>query len=115
VDEDSQTAARHVRDEVVIGAALRGAVDGPFFPEWEFRTLMGVTRDEMRRVLADWPHRSDPTANLAVNNALVNIWTYPHHAWDAWDAWALFSDATPEEIHGVLQRWKSGANPDFGE
>jgi hypothetical protein len=82
------------------------------FRSWEFRTLVGVSRDEMRSVLADWPDRSDSVATLAMNNALVNIGGYPHRAWDAW---VRFSDSSPEEIHEVLERRRGSAKPDFGE
>lgn len=34
---------------------LRAAVEGPFFPDWEFHTLMGVSREEARTVLEAWP------------------------------------------------------------
>ena len=40
-------------DSRVIGECLRAAVNGPFFPDWEFSTLFGLTRDEVRAV-ADW-------------------------------------------------------------
>jgi hypothetical protein len=93
------------RDESVILAALRAALDGPFFPEWEFQTLMGISRDEMRAVLAAWPDRSSQTAFLAVNNALNNIWGYPH---EHLEAWVRVSDAPRDEVREVLDRWKGG-------
>jgi len=59
--------------------ALTAAVTGPFFPDWEFATLFGLDRDEVRAVLAAWPETDDPTAQLtAVTNALNNLLGYPH-------------------------------------
>jgi hypothetical protein len=65
-------------DIETIRICLRAAVDGPYFGEWEFQTLMGVTRGEMRAVLAAWPSDS-PEQALAVNNALNNLLGYPHN------------------------------------
>jgi len=106
------TKSRHLtpRDEAVIAGALRAALDGPFFPDWEFHTLMGLDRDEVRTVLIEWPHPSDPqVAELAVNNALVNLGGYPHHRWDAWPE---FSDASQAELEAVLSRWRGEPTSD---
>jgi hypothetical protein len=92
------------RDEEVIRAALAAAVDGPFFPDWEFHALFGLERDDVRQVLLAWPSRRDRTAALAVKNALNNITGYPHRRWDAWPA---FSDATKDELVATLRRWRA--------
>lgn len=60
-------------------ACIDGAVNGPFFEEWEFQTLMGITRGEMRKVLEGWPHNlTSRDADLAVHNAATNLSGYPH-------------------------------------
>lgn len=92
------------RDRDLIRAALDAAVDGPFFPDWEFRTLMGVERNVMRQVLDEWPTVTDAElGDLAVNNALLNLLSYPH---DEWQAWRRFSDATQEELAATFRRWR---------
>ncbi|MGH8890205.1 MAG: hypothetical protein ACRDV3_10705 [Acidothermaceae bacterium] len=64
---------------------LCAAVDGPFFPDWEFTTLFGSERDEVREVLADWPHTDDPGRQFsAVNNAMNNLLGYPHGRDNEW-------------------------------
>ena len=92
------------RDLELIRAALEASVDGPFFPDWEFQTLMGVERAQMRQVLAEWPDVSDHgIADLAVNNAIGMILGYPHNDWEAWRG---FSDANPEDLQLTLARWQ---------
>jgi hypothetical protein len=98
------TGGQHLteRDRAVIADALRATVDGPFFPDWEFHTLMGLERTQVRDVLAEWPNtRSDKVAHLAINNALVNLMGYPH---GRWDAWPQFSDSTQDELRALLER-----------
>jgi hypothetical protein len=66
-------------DVHLIGAALDAAVSGPFFPDWEFHTLFGLSRDEVKRVAAGWPdNATEPDTELAVWNSLANLWGYPH-------------------------------------
>lgn len=78
---------------------------GPFFPDWEFQTLMGGERDEMRAVLDAWPNVSDgENADVAINNAFNNLLGYPH---DEWEAWAKYSDADPEELARTFTRWRA--------
>ena len=43
------------RDRDVIERCLRAAVEGPFFPDWEFHALFGLDREEVRAVLSAWP------------------------------------------------------------
>jgi hypothetical protein len=93
------------RESDIVHAALRASVEGPFFPDWEFRTLMGVQREEMRAVLDAWPTVVDAEiADLAINNAFNNLLGYPH---DDWEEWASYSDAEPKELAQVFMRWRS--------
>jgi len=64
----------------VIRDCLRAAVDGPFFPDWEFATIMSVERHEMRKVLETWPQQTvdDDTFVCATIHALNNLLGYPH-------------------------------------
>lgn len=93
----------HERD--TIRAALGAAVGGPYFPDWEFATLMGVTRSEAADVLATWPTTDDPeTQDLAVNNILLHLLAYPHGEDEA-----LSRDVpvSREELRAILERWRS--------
>jgi hypothetical protein len=68
------------RQSEIVGEALRAAVDGPFFPESEFRALFGFTRAEIRAVADAWPlPLADPeTVAMAVNHTLNLLLSYPH-------------------------------------
>ena len=39
----------------IVGEVLRAAANGPFFPDWEFHTLFGLERDQVRQVAVAWP------------------------------------------------------------
>ena len=81
------------------------AVEGPFFPEWEFPTLFGVSREEARAVLEQWPgvDETEEAVHLTINNALNNLWGYPHHERAAWD---LMIGVEPDEVYRVLAKWR---------
>jgi hypothetical protein len=59
----------------VIFECLRAAVDGPFFPEWEFHSLFGLRRSEFAEITSAIPDidDSDRTVFLAINGALNNL------------------------------------------
>lgn len=46
-------------ERAVVFACLRAAVDGPFFPEWEFETLFGLPRAEVAALVAALPDIDD--------------------------------------------------------
>ncbi len=64
----------------LIRDAMRAALEGPFFPDWEFATIMSVERQEMQAVLDAWPLQTvdDDTFICATVNALNNLIGYPH-------------------------------------
>lgn len=72
------------RDIATIGEAMRLAADGPLFPDWEFQTLFGVQREEVRNAAALWPNVDvhDERIMCAVLNSLTLIEFYPHHCDD---------------------------------
>jgi hypothetical protein len=59
---------------------LAASVEGKFFPDWEFQTLMGVDRDVVRNVLNAWPNVTVGKDEFmcAVMNSLNNLLGYPH-------------------------------------
>jgi hypothetical protein len=92
------------RDTDLIRRWLVAAVHGPFFPDGEFRTRMGMTRSEMKGVVRSWPDSGAPVAqDLAVNNVLVNLLGYPH---DEGQAWRDYIAVEPKEVASVLARWR---------
>ena len=92
-------------DVTVIRQCLVAATEGPFFPDWEFATLIGgMTRSEVGIVLASWPDRTSPRAqDVAVNDVLNNLISYPHGMREAWRS---FISVDADEVASVLARWR---------
>ncbi len=70
-------------DLELVRSSLVAAGRGPFFEDWEFSTLMGVTRAEVDEVVdalsttpVRWPDDAPEFFGDAANNALVNLWGY---------------------------------------
>jgi hypothetical protein len=76
-DESGQLMSK---DITAIGEALQLAADGPLFPDWEFQTLFGIEREDVRRVAAEWPNVDMKSENVAcaVLGSLNLIEGYPH-------------------------------------
>src|SRR3954447_18462842 len=60
--------------------ALKATVEGSFFPDWEFETLIGVDRDTVRKVYQAWPRQTvdQDEFSCAVVGSLNNLIGYPH-------------------------------------
>ena len=97
-------------EKEVVRQCLRAAVEGPFFPEWEFGTIFGLERDEVAAVFAAWPDLDDSRNRdgLAVNNALNNLLGYPHRREERWSD---YISASRDEVAGVLAKFR-GEGPD---
>ena len=67
-------------DLTLIRNCLEAAATGPFFPDWEFETLFGLSRDQLREIMFGWPQNaSEPRTEIAVRNAIANLRGYPHN------------------------------------
>jgi hypothetical protein len=93
----------------VVRECLRAAVEGPFFPEWEFALLFGLTRDEVRQVLVSWPelNEADEVVVLAINRTLNNLVGYPSENKEA--IWPRFIPVTGMELARIFDKWKGRA------
>lgn len=66
-------------DLQTVKQALAAAAEGPFFPDWEFETLIGADRAALRGAALAWPALGDdPDVAATVVNALGNLAGYPH-------------------------------------
>jgi hypothetical protein len=91
-------------DIVVIGECFALATEGSVFPEWEFRTLFGRSRDELREVAAQLTKEATvtrPTAK-AVQNVCANVFGYPGVTAAEWNKWVSVSAA---EARVCFDRW----------
>jgi len=106
---DSEKLNKKEKD--IIKSCLKAALDGPFFPDWEFQTLFGLTKDELRIVLENYPNvkeycNSQNEKNdswLAINNTLNNLLRYPHRKESEWDKWIPVSK---EELLKIYKKWR---------
>jgi hypothetical protein len=102
-------------DRAIIKGCLNATVNGPFFPEWEFHALFGLTRSEVEIVLTKWPHLPEETPPgydsaadfqaVAINNAMNNLLGYPHGV--RGDAFVREVGASEPQVAATLTRWRS--------
>lgn len=95
----------------IVGQCLWAAVEGPFFPDWEFQTLMGVSREDVRALARKWQSGGcgDEDADTIVN-VLNNIVGYPHGEEAAWSS---FITVKPNVVSTVLDKILA-QSPDLG-
>src|SRR5262245_24333803 len=92
----------------VIGDCLRAAADGPFFPDWEFSTIFGLERAEVKSIAAEWPRVAEDDEDVirAVQNSLNNLLGYPHGMKAALREWV---PGAPSAIRQVFEKWLGAA------
>jgi hypothetical protein len=88
----------------VVRHCLNAATNGPFFPDWEFQTLLGVDRATVRKVLLDWPAQTVPHVDFvcAVAGSVNNLTGYPHDREDVWDDYIPASRAQVSALLDTL-------------
>jgi hypothetical protein len=95
--------------QTLVGLCLRAIVDGPYVPDSEFQTVMGVTREEAAAVASAWP---DPAAArftfVAVSNTLNNFLGYPHKRWPELSE---FIGADSRQLVAAPGAWRGVALP----
>ena len=91
-------------DIQLIGDCLRAAAEGPFFEDWEFHTLFGLERSEVKWIAAEWPRvaEDDASVALAVQNSFANLLGYPHGMDAALRTWV---PRGPSAIRQVFDKW----------
>jgi len=68
-------------DEInIVKHSLRATVEGSFFPDWEFETLIGVDRGTVKNVQEVFPLRTVGPEEFvcAVFGSMRNLLGYPH-------------------------------------
>jgi hypothetical protein len=83
--------------------ALLAAARGPFFPDWEFELLFGLTRAEVASAAGSIsaPSASTPMQQAALAGAVTNLLGYPHGHQAEWSAWLSVSPAELELAHAA--------------
>ncbi len=100
--------ALNEREKQTVFECLRAASDGPFFPDWEFRTLFGLERDQVRRIATAIPDIDDSSEEvaLAINNAMVQP-----HGIPASEGGCVVTVhfGTEDEVDRVFDKWRGDA------
>lgn len=96
----------------VVRRCLVAAVDGPYFPDWEFETLFGVTRVEVRQMVRAWPNvdESGQLVQVAINNAFVNLLGYPHHETQRLERETGVTEGTLDDVYTKWRATGKGAH-----
>lgn len=99
-------------DKAILGEALRAAADGPFFPDWEFHTLFGLERSEIRAIADAWPEfaASREVVTMAVNNSLNSLLGYPHRSEGVWSQWISVG---PQQLNELFNRLRGRRDESF--
>ena len=95
----------------IIGECLRAAAYGPFFPDWEFTALFGLTRNEVADVAEEWPVvlKSHAILRIAVGNSINNLLGYPIKQTDQWDD---YISVNRKDLVNVFAAWRRQPTPD---
>ncbi|MCE9553685.1 MAG: hypothetical protein K8T91_09985 [Planctomycetes bacterium] len=101
-------------EQAIVLGCLRAVVNGPFFPDWEFRTAFGLKRSEMADILARWQvlSESNEMVSAGINNAMNNLliwWGWqddnPEQGAQVLKQWA---GTTADDIERVFDKWRAG-------
>ena len=88
-------------------------IEEKYIRDWEFSIRLGITRDELRKVIADWPNLKDDDDTdrkdnpeliriLAINNSLNEIL----HVVDITEEdWAKWINKPKEEVKKIYHTW----------
>ena len=73
-------------EKSIVRECLVASLEGPFFPDWEFHTIFGITREELKKVISAWPNidLKNKAVDLAIHNSLNNLIGYPHGKENEW-------------------------------
>jgi hypothetical protein len=97
------------KEREVVRQCLRATVEGPFFPDWEFETIFGLERNDVKKVLSSWPelNEADESAVLAINNTLNNLLGYPTP--NKREIWRTYISVMPWDVAAIFDKWKGRA------
>jgi hypothetical protein len=93
----------------VFDQVLMAAVNGPFFPEWEFSILFGRSKEEVRAAIGGLSPGAEMSREqrYLLRSALNNLLGYPHDREDAWSDWLSM---TPAELGHLLATMESSGH-----
>ena len=90
------------REKKIVMDCLQAAADGPFFPDWEFSTLIGASRDEVRAYAKRLKENTKITDDSWITtNTLNNLLGYPH---DEFERWHEHFDFSKQDLLAILTK-----------
>ena len=102
------------REREVVLQCLCAAAAGPFFPDWEFRTLFGIDRSDVQAIVDAWPDVDEEreTVSLAINNSMNNLLGYPH---GRAEEWAKYISVPTNEVRRIFDKWRGQQRSNYFE
>src|SRR5271166_5204687 len=93
-------------EKAVVLLCLTAIAESQLIEDWEMHTRLGLKRETLRAIIAQWPNidDSDPDSNeyLAVNNCMNEISNGIHIQQDEWDK--LFT-MTRSQVLDIYCKW----------
>ncbi|NET09140.1 MAG: hypothetical protein F6K16_31445 [Symploca sp. SIO2B6] len=93
-------------EQNIIFECVKAAVEGPFFPDWEFHALFRFYRNEIAEFVENWSSLDYDSRDvkLAINNSLNNLTGYPHQYFDAWED---YLPANRKQVNELFRKWRA--------
>ena len=87
----------------MIAECLCASEQEEFFPEWEFKTLFGISREQLIAIREEWPDVdiSHQVVGSAVIGALNHLLGYPHPQDTQWNQ---YISVEPDAIKLTLDK-----------
>lgn len=94
------------KEREIVAECLRAAATGPFFDDDDFHILFGLTRNEVKTIISEFPNidDSDKLTKRAINNSFNNLIGFPHRKEKVWDEYISVS---PAELERIFKKWKA--------
>ena len=92
-------------DTAIIRNSMLFATDGPNFPDWEFSTIFGFDRSEVRAIANSLSSQAPVTTETirAVASTFNNLSGYPGGR----EYWAEFVPSSWPEALSAFERWRN--------
>jgi hypothetical protein len=89
----------------IVGECLNAVAFSQLFDVWEFETLFGLTRNEIKIVAENFPDvdELDDDSGLAINNTFNNLIGYPNINKSEW---AKYISVGPGTVSEIYEKWK---------
>ena len=92
----------------IIGECLRAAAYGPFFPDGEFDSIFGLSKNDVAKIADDWPVCLDEKSvvDTAVHNSFNNLIGYPIKK-ENMEAWSKFISVRRNALIEIFDAWRN--------